>query len=37
MKKYDMIGNLKEYQNFIQLNLKKAKKFAQKSISQSYL
>jgi len=37
MKKYDMIGNLKEYQDFIQLNLKKAKKFAQKSISQSYL
>ncbi len=32
-----MIGNLKEYQDFIQLNLKKAKKFAQKSISQSYL
>jgi hypothetical protein len=37
MTKSDVIGNLKEYQDFIQLNLKKAKKFAQKSISKSYL
>jgi hypothetical protein len=37
MKKSDLIENIKEYQEFIQLNIKKAKKIAQKNISKSYL